>query len=202
MDYEKKYKEASERFKAWREKYLTKETAFGDVIYDKTGEMQAEFNAIFPELAESEDERIRQSLLAYIKGESKRLDTKKWIAYLEKQKEQKPRWEINTPHTTNWTKEMIDEKFEELVEQRPAEWSKEDEAMRADILDSLRRYQLSMPNYQVELQMRWLKSLRPSWKPSEEQMEALNTLNCHGGLSYIGQQNLLISLYNDLKKLK
>ena len=41
----------------------------------------------FPELVESEDERIRKSLLAYIKGESKRLDTKKWIAYLEKQKE-------------------------------------------------------------------------------------------------------------------
>lgn len=41
----------------------------------------------------------------------------------------------------------------------------------------------------------------PSWKPREEQMEALNALNCHGDLSYIGQQNQLISLYNDLKKL-
>lgn len=39
------------------------------------------------------------------------------------------------------------------------------------------------------------------WKPSEEQMAALNALNCHGDLSYIGQQNQLISLYNDLKKL-
>ncbi len=39
------------------------------------------------------------------------------------------------------------------------------------------------------------------WKPSEEQMEALNALNCHGDLSYVGQQNQLISLYNDLKKL-
>lgn len=55
------------------------------------------------------------------------------------------------------------------------EWSEEDEAMRSDTLDSLRRYQLSMPNYQVELQMRWLKSLRPQphWKPSEEQMDRL-----------------------------
>lgn len=40
-----------------------------------------------------------------------------------------------------------------------------------------------------------------SWKPSEEQMKALNALNCHGDLSYVGQQNQLISLYNDLKKL-
>ena len=39
------------------------------------------------------------------------------------------------------------------------------------------------------------------WKPSEEQMDALNVLNCHGDLSYVGQQNQLISLYNDLKKL-
>lgn len=42
---------------------------------------------------------------------------------------------------------------------------------------------------------------QPSWKPSEEQMDALNALNCHGDLSYIGQQSQLISLYNDLKKL-
>lgn len=39
------------------------------------------------------------------------------------------------------------------------------------------------------------------WKPSEEQMKALNVINCYGDLSYVGQQNQLISLYNDLKKL-
>ena len=42
---------------------------------------------------------------------------------------------------------------------------------------------------------------QPSWKPSEEQMKALNALNLHGDLSYVGQQNQLISLYQDLKKL-
>lgn len=42
---------------------------------------------ISTEIKESEDETIRKSLLAYIKGESKRLDTQKWIAWLEKQKE-------------------------------------------------------------------------------------------------------------------
>ena len=46
-----------------------------------------------------------------------------------------------------------------------------------------------------------LRSLKPHWRPSEEQMNALNALNCHGDLSYVGQQNQLISLYNDLKKL-
>lgn len=39
------------------------------------------------------------------------------------------------------------------------------------------------------------------WKPSQEQMKALNALNCHGDISYVGQQNQLVSLYQDLKKL-
>ncbi len=37
-------------------------------------------------------------------------------------KEQKPRWEINNPHTTKWTWEMINEKFDELCGlERPKE---------------------------------------------------------------------------------
>ena len=52
-----------------------------------------------------------------------------------------------------------------MLSKTTQEWSEEDEKMRADTLDSLRRYQLSMPNYQVELQMRWLRSLRPQPKP-------------------------------------
>ena len=49
--------------------------------------------------------------------------------------------------------------------------------------------------------MRYAEKYLYHWKPSEEQMEALNTLNLHGDLSYVGQQNQLISLYQDLKKL-
>ena len=50
----------------------------------------------------------------------------------------------------------------------------------------------------------WLKSLKPQnrWKPSEEQMEAMNNLNLTGGISYAGQCQTLIELYNDLKKLR
>ena len=49
----------------------------------------------------------------------------------------------------------------------------------------------------------FIRHLRPQphWKPSKEQMEALNAINCNGGLSYVGQQEHLISLYNDIKKL-
>ena len=50
----------------------------------------------------------------------------------------------------------------------------------------------------------WLKFLkeRYTWKPSEKQMKALNTITVTGGISYAGQEQTLINLYNDLKKLK
>lgn len=48
--------------------------------------------ALAPELKESEDERIRKELIAYLKGELApgRELIKQWLAWLEKQKEQKP----------------------------------------------------------------------------------------------------------------
>ena len=49
----------------------------------------------------------------------------------------------------------------------------------------------------------WLKSLkdRYTWKPSDEQMKALHDLNLTGNISYVGQGQVLIELYNILKKL-
>ena len=58
----------------------------------------------------------------------------------------------------------------------------------------------SAPLYTIEQVDKKIRGAQ-EWKPSKEQMEALNALNCHGDLSYVGQQNQLISLYNDLKKL-
>ena len=50
----------------------------------------------------------------------------------------------------------------------------------------------------------WLKSLKDkyTWKPSEAQMKALHDLNLTGNISYARQGQVLIELYNDLKKLK
>ena len=47
------------------------------------------------------------------------------------------------------------------------------------------------------------KALSPQkqWKPTEEQMKALHDLNLTGGISYAGQGQVLIELYNDLKEL-
>ena len=91
MDYKKLYNEAKERFKAFKEKYYTRDTYFGDIIFDKTGEMKKEFESIFSELKESEDERIRKSIIRLIQvgGYMEPEDKTKALAYLEKQKEQK-----------------------------------------------------------------------------------------------------------------
>lgn len=58
-------------------------------------------------------------------------------------------------------------------------------------------------NKEMEALKTWLKSLkeRYTWKPSDEQMKALNAINVTGGVSYAGQVQELITLFNDLKKL-
>ena len=112
-----------------------------------------------------------------------------------------------------WLKSLplnLKKKNEDVAKLCSNEWSEEDEKTVNNIISVLGQYidykavsgtgsGYATPRYAKEID--WLKSIRPSWKPSEEQMEALNALNCYGGLSYVGQQNQLISLYNDLKKL-
>lgn len=80
-NYEKLYKEAIERCKSW----IRGEHPECFTEAQKAGEF------IFPELKESEDERIRKDIVEYLKsqGASKRWDFNTWIAWLEKQGEQK-----------------------------------------------------------------------------------------------------------------
>ena len=87
----KAYDEALEHFKAFKEKYYTRNTYFGDVIFDKTGEMQKDFESIFPEPTESEDERIRKAIVDLVSTVGEyylpKLEVRnKMLAYLEKQK--------------------------------------------------------------------------------------------------------------------
>ena len=111
---------------------------------------------VFPELKESKDERIRKELIAYIKGElapGQEL-IKQWIAYLEKQKEQKPNieliqksWYMEGYHDGKYNNEpkwLIQTgkggpRYEENPKygtQQPAEWSEEDETL----MDELESY--------------------------------------------------------------
>jgi hypothetical protein len=94
---------------------------------------------------ESEDEKIRKAIIRLLQngGYMEPQDKEKAFAWLEKQKEQKP-----------------------------AEWSEEDDLMRDAILKTLER----VGDYgTIGMQKDWLKSLRPQphWKPSEKQMKCL-----------------------------
>ena len=107
---------------------------------------------IFPELHESEDERIRETLIHIVKGACDKYGIKykgdditeeKLLSYLERQKEQ-----------------------------QPAEWSEEDEHYFQNLIMAVDST-FSDGNTKNWLQNR-LKSIRPypHWKPSEEQMWA------------------------------
>lgn len=80
MDYEKKYKEALE----WMQS-----------LYDGLhGATKEDAEHYFPELKESEDERIKREIIDFLRLPHHQFagkrDHEKWIAWLEKQGEQKP----------------------------------------------------------------------------------------------------------------
>jgi len=166
MDYEKAYKEALERA---RGHYGVANN------YGKTEEVQ-ELEHIFPELAESEDERIRKWLITQLRTNYKGLEqANQAIAWLEKQKEQ-----------------------------QPAEWSEEDErniaTIESIINGSYEDFDTVREDYPINAHSlkSWLKSLRPQphWKPSEEQIEALQYALGEGGKF---DKVALQDLYNQLK---
>jgi len=99
-------------------------------------------------------------------------------------------------------KNLQDNSFRRMFEQKSAEWSEEDEKcirLSKDIIDSALRAGFCV---QIDRDrcVDWLKSLRPQshWKPSEEQVEALGMFV----QEYYPHNKLLKSLYNDLKQLK
>ena len=162
MDYEKKYKNAltiaRSRFKIEKDESVL--TCLG---------------MMFPELRESEDERIRKEMISFLRSPfiKENLTDEKvapWLSYLEKQKEQKPaEWEdykdkVNIPYCSS-----------------EPEWSEEDKKMRnlaiewAETMYGQFRF-VDMGSTDFRKIVAWLKSLRPSWKPSEDQMDALKEL--------------------------
>ena len=230
MDYEKKYREALERAK-----HLHKDAIdMGESIRAKQCEI------IFPELKESEDERIKEDLIQWInefpdiiwRGHYK----KDVIAWFEKQDEQKLSTiavdEMVDDYANN--KECGNEIFGKPVPcmirayrqglndaikkvvLKPT-WSEEDERLcscliedQENALDDVRNDKYGHSEIISDLKemyrerIEWLESLKDRyiWKPSEEQMVALKDINLTGSVSYAGQGQTLIDLYNELKKIK
>ena len=165
MDYEKVYKEALERARKSHDK--------------ANGFIKKEWiENIFPELKESEDERIRKSLIDFVEqyGDNYygQIAKASAIAWLEKQGEQNFAWS--------------DEDYNMIHCCTSAIWA-------ADYYS----------NEDKEKMENWLKSLKPQpqWKPTEEQLHCFKCVIDFYKTKVDDTivQSLLDSLYNDLKKL-
>jgi len=115
-------------------------------------------------------------------------------------------WDAEKKELKKISQRMVSAEAKEALYDKPA-WSEEDEntikvlmniIKKSEIIDSI-IYTDSLKEKLYD----WLKSLkeRIGWKPSDEQMRALHDLNLTGNISYAGQGQVLIELYNDLKKL-
>lgn len=119
---------------------------------------------------------------------------------------------------TQKLQEEIHDWLKSIRRQVKAEWSEEDERMRDNIISILQKYITrtlpTRPNscdvfYTHQTEIDWLKSLRPDsykncnsrWKPSEEQMEALERASTNEYLS-AKQFDILVSLYEQLKSIQ
>ena len=98
--------------------------------------------------------------------------------------------------------------LQSLIPQNPT-WSEEDERMLQDVVNDLRfvKELISEPKYVVTVErvgkeIDWMKSLKDkyTWKPSDEQMELLETLVEDNNQRHF--YTTLNSLYEQLKKLR
>lgn len=233
---EKAYDEAIERARVFKKHLIEiNEKDYAD-----------EMDYIFPELVESEDERIRETIIKILLcfDHYEGVTGKSMIAWVKKQGEQKPvvipkfkvgdlikekrdkygdsTIKIEAIDTENYY--YFDKEFPiriseqndwELVEQKPTEWSEEDERMFDFAIRAIGLCKQYAINHQVsgysklpdvperyeELQ-NWLKSLRPKsqWKPSDAQMYNLSEA-AHYRCAFFST-DVLIGLYDDLKKLR
>lgn len=141
------------------------------VLLDCTTEERNVVEYLHPELKESEDERMMNQLHSWMKEFGGAEE------YTEK--------------VYQWIKGLL----EKQGEQKPA-WSEEDEKIYQSIMDDT-----VQENQLDSKQIDWLKSLkdRYTWKPSDEQMEALKSSTyCQNEQ----MSKVLFELYQDLKKLK
>lgn len=177
MDYEKNYKDAFGLAKDWYNDATTSE---------KERRLLA---AMFHELKESEDERIRTRLIALVEVFGQGEYKKEMLAYLEKQKE----LAVIPDELVKNYKLFCEQGGRELAllinaingfnkqkEQKPTEWSEEDERIRAKLLSYFNEFDesTSFGSREVIEIRHWLKSLRPQphWKPSEEQIDSLEAV--------------------------
>ena len=102
--------------------------------------------------------------------------------------------------------EYLIDKIQDICPHQKQEWSKEDEQHIDSILkrlDALCRNKIERTRFAISEDRDWLKSLRPQnrWKPSDEQMEALDWQVENTSVSS-WQYKATKELMEDLKKVK
>lgn len=188
IDYEKAYKAVLQTATQW----------IKDGCTDKE---RICLECVFPELRESEDERIRRKMIEHFKSKTKEtwcnMPVKDIIAYLEKQKEPK-----HAPDDLQKSFEAGQTSIVDNPEQyglcKKSEWSEEDEKEYNYIMSYLDTAPKGKQNHAAK----WLKKRRPcpSWKPSEEQMRALGDYIDGEEISSYDIEEI-VSLYNNLRNL-
>ena len=125
MNYEQKYKEALERASHIKD-------------HNTIGTPQEIAELIFPELRESEDERIRKEILEDIRNvkavssEEYRKKADRWIAWLEKQKKQEP-----YPFGDTLCDKIPDKCWAEIVKLSTNDTSSNTSELKADNMDNI-----------------------------------------------------------------
>ena len=147
---------------------------------------------LFPELAESEDERIRKEIINYFEHHPniivKRERKRDWIAWLEKQSKDSPVLS-NSSNTGKYF------------------WSEEDEE-NLNWFEKFFRAESVIAEGKDIPQDRylWFKNLKDrvqsqnTWKPSFQQMKQLKWIADQNKDNMLGKE--LMTLYDDLKKLR
>lgn len=105
MDYEKKYKEALEKAREIIKDYENRG------LKDNLFYANEDFEAIFPELKESEDEKIRKAILELVRQLSEVLDKQNqnnMIAWLEKQGEKDKLIQELGEYKVKYTQEVLE----------------------------------------------------------------------------------------------
>lgn len=168
-NYEHKYREAFERAKKLQ-KTCDSQAVIGWCEY------------IFPELAESEDERIRKELIELVRNHARLSISGKMVAWLEKQGEHanfRNKIQIGDKVTCNEDGvlvnlsqlERVAKPSEKQGKQNPS-WSEEDEKMCQETIDWFEKkcfpYALENDNPAKE-SIKWLKSLKDRVQPQPKQ---------------------------------
>ena len=179
---------------------------------------RADVQDFFPQLAESEDDRIRKEIVRFIRMEVEdEIVGNKWLAWLEKHKYTEDDLDkaYKCANEVQYRRGYEDAK-KEIVKQdeQKTVWSEEDEKKRTlliSILEVNHPYDyfkvnpantLNMEAMHVEELVDWLKSLRPQnrWKPDSSMLICLEYAIKH--INKDGDKRILSKLLEQLKKLR